>query len=115
MVINHLTPSKRREAAGALNYGEGMHGLASSFAGIRRGLAHPVSVQALIEFAMWIAVPYLMVGFFWAVIHPDNVQALQTQWTNVVPAGADVAATGEAAALWPAILLLPSTCAAAGQ
>lgn len=64
---------------------------------------------------MWIAVPYLMVGFFWAVIHPDTVQALQTQWANVVPAGADVAATGEAAALWPAILLLPSTCTGAAQ
>jgi hypothetical protein len=115
LVINHLTPSKRREAAGALNYGEGMHGLASSFAGIRRGLAHPVSVQALIEFAMWITVPYLMFGFAWAVIHPDNVQALQTQWTNVVPAGADLAAFGEAAALWPAILLLPTTCTAPGQ
>ncbi len=64
---------------------------------------------------MWIAVPYLIFGFFWAVIHPDKVQALQNQWTGVVPANADIAAFGEAAVLWPAILVLPTTCPALGQ
>jgi hypothetical protein len=82
---------------------------------IRRALAHPVSVQALVEFALWLALPYLTFGFFWAVVHGDKVNELQQAWTNVVPAGADVAGFGEAAALWPALLLLPSTCAAPGH
>jgi hypothetical protein len=82
---------------------------------IRRALAHPVSVQALIELALWLALPYLMFGFFWAVVHPDKVRALQTQWSRVAPAGADVAAFGEAAALWPAVLLIPTTCGVSGS
>lgn len=82
---------------------------------IRRALAHPVSLQALVEFALWLALPYLTFGFFWAVIHADKVQALRTQWSTVAPAGGDVAAFGEAAALWPAVLLLPTTCPVPGN
>jgi hypothetical protein len=82
---------------------------------VRRGLAHPVSVQALIELAVWLAVPYLLIGFFWAFIHVERVDALEVQWSKVSPVGADLAAFGEAAALWPAILLLPTTCTLPGQ
>jgi hypothetical protein len=82
---------------------------------IRRALQHPVSLQTLVEFALWLALPYLTFGFFWAVIHPDKVQALQTQWSMVAPAGADLAAFGEGAALWPAVLLLPTTCGVPGN
>jgi hypothetical protein len=74
-----------------------------------------VSVQALIELALWLAVPYLIIGFFWTVIHPDKVQALQSQWTRVGPAFADVVAFGEATVLWPAVLLLPTGCGAPGN
>jgi hypothetical protein len=84
-------------------------------ASIRRALAHPVSDQALIELALWLALPYLAVGFFWAVVHSAKVAELQAEWSKVVPAGADVAGFGEAAALWPAVLLLPTTCTAPGQ
>lgn len=73
-----------------------------------------MSVQALVEFTLWLLLPYLAFGFFWAVVHGDKVSELQTQWNSVVPAG-DLVALGEAAALWPAVLLLPSTCAAPGQ
>jgi hypothetical protein len=84
-------------------------------ASIRRVLQRPVSVQALLEFGIWLALPYLIFGFLWAVLHGDKVHALQEAWNNVVPAGADVAAFGEAAALWPVMLLLPSTCGAPGH
>ena len=47
---------------------------------VRRELARPVSVQALIELALWLAVPYLLIGFFWAFIHPDRVHELQAEW-----------------------------------
>ncbi|CDO86744.1 hypothetical protein AWC29_16970 [Mycobacterium triplex] len=82
---------------------------------IRRGLAHPVSVQALVELALWLALPYLLMGFFWATIHPDRVHELQAEWAKVTPISPDLVAFGEAAALWPALLLLPTTCTVAGQ
>jgi hypothetical protein len=92
-----------------------MAALAAGMARIRRGLQHPVSVQALIELAFWLALPYLLIGLFWATIHPDRVQELQTEWSRVSPVGADLAAFGAAAALWPAILLLPTKCTLPGQ
>ena len=92
-----------------------MAGLAAAMARIRRGLQHPVSVQALIELAVWLALPYLLIGFFWAFIHADRVDQLQTEWAKVLPTGSDAAAFGEAAALWPAILLLPTTCTGPGS
>jgi hypothetical protein len=84
-------------------------------ASIRRALRHPVSVQALLEFGIWLALPYLIFGLCWAAVHGDKVHQLQEAWNNVVPAGADIAAFGEAAALWPAVLLLPTTCGTAGN
>jgi hypothetical protein len=92
-----------------------MAALAAGMARIRRGLARPVSVGALIEIGMWLALPYLLIGFVWATIHPDLVRDLETGWSRVSPVGADLAAFGEAAALWPAILLLPTTCTLPGQ
>jgi hypothetical protein len=61
------------------------------------------------------ALPYLLIGFFWAFVHPDRVHELQAEWEKVISTGSDVGAFGEAAALWPAILLLPTTCTLPGQ
>ncbi|WP_090599489.1 hypothetical protein [Mycobacterium lentiflavum] len=92
-----------------------MAALAAGMARIRDGLARPVSVQALIELALWLALPYLLIGFFWATIHPDRVRELEAEWAKVIPVSPDLVAFGEAAALWPAILLLPTTCTLPGQ
>lgn len=90
---------------------DGMRGSADAMGRVRRALNRPVTVQALIEFAIWLALPYLVAGIAWAVIHPDKVDGLKAQWEAALPAGADIAAFGEAAALWPALLLLPAKCA----
>ena len=71
-----------------------------------------MSVQALIELALWLALPYLAFGFFWEATHPDKVGERQSLWNAVLPTGADVVAFGEAVVLWPVVLLLPSTCSA---
>jgi len=86
-------------------------GPAAAMALLRRVLNHPVSIETLIEAAVWLALPYITVGLVWAIVHPEPVQLLQAQLEKVLPAGADVAAFGEAAALWPALLLLPDACA----
>jgi hypothetical protein len=92
-----------------------MRGLAAALARVRGALDHPVTVAALLELAMWLALPYLVVGVTWAFIHADKVHELEVGWNNVLPAGANIAAYGEATALWPAVLLLPTTCGVPGN
>jgi hypothetical protein len=82
---------------------------------LRRVLDHPVTIAALLEFAMWLAIPYVIVGSAWAFIHADRVNELEAAWSKALPAGANIAAFGEATALWPALLLLPTSCTVAGQ
>ena len=90
-----------------------MRGLAAAMALLRRALNRPVTVQALVEFAVWLAVPYIIVGLSWAFTHADKVRELEAEWNKVLPAGAELAAFGEATAVWPALFPLPPTCAAA--
>ncbi len=77
---------------------------------LRHLLSRPVSIMDVIETAMWLAVPYLVIGTVWAFAHYDRVQQIETAWAKVLPAGADLAAYGQVALLWPAILLLPTDC-----
>lgn len=82
---------------------------------LRRVLQRPVTVAALLEFAMWLGVAYIIVGVAWAFLHADRVSELETAWDKALPAGANMAAFGEATALWPALLLLPTSCTVAGH
>lgn len=82
---------------------------------LRRVLNHRVSVAALLELALWLAVPYITLGLVWSFFHPDNVQRVQTQWEQQlhIPAGSDYeVALGAAVLLWPVVLLLPSDACA---
>jgi hypothetical protein len=79
---------------------------------LRRVLQYEVSVGAVIEMALWLAIPYLSIGFVWAVVHTDETQRIQARLENVFPAGADVAAFGLTAALWPASLQIADACPA---
>lgn len=63
---------------------------------VRRVLRHQISVGALIELAVWLAIPYLCIGFAWTVFHADQTHRIQARIEAVWPAGADVAASG-----WP--------------
>ena len=93
-----------------------MRGLVAAMGSLRRALNRQVRVQALIELAVWLALPYIIVGLGWAFTPGDKVREHETDWNNVLPAGAELAAFGEATAVWPALLLLPPTCgAAAGE
>ena len=77
---------------------------------LRRVLEYQVSIAALIEVALWLAVPYLCIGLVWAVFHSEQVQQIQTRLEKVLPTGADVAAFGLTAALWPASLQIADAC-----
>ena len=79
---------------------------------LRRALGRRVSVAALTEVAVWLAVGYLAVGLTWSLFHPEGVQRIQDQLEQQLhlPAGTNyqLAALGEASVLWPVISVLPS-------
>ena len=74
-------------------------------------LKYEVSIETLIEVALWLAIPYLLIGLTWAFFHVGMVEQVQDQLTKILPAGAEVAADVVAALLWPVLVLLPSLCA----
>jgi hypothetical protein len=61
---------------------------------LRRVLKYQVSTGALIEVALWLAIPYLSIGLVWSFFHAEQIQQIQTRLEKVSPAGADVAAFG---------------------
>lgn len=72
--------------------------------GSRAVLDHPVSVAAVIETLMWLAVPYLVIGVAFTVLHPDDVHVVETRLQTRAPAGSDIAAFGGTTLLWPLLL-----------
>lgn len=79
---------------------------------VRRILGHQVSVGALIELAVWLAIPYLCIGFVWTTFHAEQTQRIQARIETVWPAGADVTAFGLTTVLWPASLQIADSCPA---
>ena len=79
---------------------------------LRRVLGYQVSIGALIEVALWLAIPYLSIGFVWSSLHTEQVQQIQTRLEKSFPTGADVAAFGLATALWPASIQIADACPA---
>ncbi len=77
---------------------------------LRRVLQYQVSIGALIEVALWLAIPYLAIGFVWAPLHAEQTQRIQTRLETVLPSGSDVAAFGITAALWPASIEIADAC-----
>jgi hypothetical protein len=68
---------------------------------LRRVLGYRVSVEAMIEVALWVVAAYVAVGLTWAFFHDEQVRLLQTGLETRLPAGSDIAAYLTTAALWP--------------
>jgi uncharacterized protein YacL len=81
-------------------------------AALQRALNHKVSIGAVIEVALWLAVPYLVIGFAWASLHSEQVQQIETRVQKLSPVGADLAAFGLVTALWPASIQIADACPA---
>lgn len=77
---------------------------------LRRTLRYQIRVGALIELALWLAIPYLCIGFAWAVFHTEQTQRIQARVETVLPAGADAVAFGLTTALWPASIQIADAC-----
>ncbi|OBK18092.1 hypothetical protein [Mycobacterium asiaticum] len=79
---------------------------------LRRVLGHQLSVAALIELGLWLALPYLCIGLVWASLHYPQVERIQARLSQMTPAGADVAAFGLTTILWPASIQIADACPA---
>ncbi|MGE2725579.1 hypothetical protein [Mycolicibacterium pulveris] len=79
---------------------------------LRRVLSRRVSVEAMIEVAMWLAIPYLLIGLVWAFFDAEQVRAIETVLQTRLPAGADIAAFVQTTLLWPLMLLGTDVCIA---
>jgi hypothetical protein len=79
---------------------------------LRRVLQYEASVGALIEVALWLAIPYLSIGFVWAVNAHRGDAADSDATGNVFPTASDVAAFGLTAASWPASIHIANACPA---
>ncbi|HVQ52453.1 MAG TPA: hypothetical protein VMS92_20640 [Mycobacterium sp.] len=66
----------------------------------------------MIEFAMWMAIPYVVIGLVFAFFGAEQVQLIETQLQTRLPAGADIAAYGLTALFWPAGLFGVDVCVA---
>ncbi|WP_163701382.1 hypothetical protein [Mycolicibacterium agri] len=80
--------------------------------GLRRMLSRKVSVEAIIETAMWLSIPYLLIGIVFTFVNVDDVARIETAWETRLPAGADLAAFGATTVLWPFLLLGHEICMA---
>jgi len=76
----------------------------------RRALSHRVSVEAMLEIVMWLAIPYVVIGLVWAFFHAEQVHQIETLLQTRLPAGSEIAAFGQVSSMWPVLLLAPSVC-----
>ncbi|MGV0687911.1 hypothetical protein [Mycolicibacterium thermoresistibile] len=77
---------------------------------LRRVLNHRVSVEAVLEAALWALLPYVVVGLVWAFFHPELVGHLEAQLHRLFPAGSEIVAMGVVAGLWPILMAAPNVC-----
>ncbi|TXI56698.1 hypothetical protein [Mycolicibacterium mageritense] len=77
---------------------------------MRRILSRQVSVAGLLEFLLWLAIPYLVTGLAWTFFHPEQVQRIETELLTKLPAGANLVAFGEVTLLWPLLLAGGDVC-----
>ena len=79
--------------------------------GLRRLMSREVSVAAMIEFAMWLAIPYLIAGVVWTFFNAGDVAQIESRLETRIPAGSELAAFGATIALWPFLLVGHQACA----
>jgi hypothetical protein len=79
---------------------------------LRRVLSRRMSVAAMVEFAMWLAIPYLLIGFGWAFFDAEQVQLLETALQTRIPAGSEILAYVQTAVMWPHLMLGADVCVA---
>ena len=73
-------------------------------------LSRRVSVAGMIEFGLWMAIPYVVIGLAWAFFNVEKVRHVEDLLQTAFPAGGGIAAYLLMAGLWPLFVLVPSVC-----
>ena len=76
----------------------------------RRLLSRRVSLADVVEFGLWLGIPYVIVGLVFAFFSIEQVRHIESLVSPVLPAGGEMAGYLVVAGLWPAFLLLPAVC-----
>ncbi|MBJ7386938.1 MAG: hypothetical protein JHC55_20880 [Mycolicibacterium sp.] len=76
----------------------------------RRLLGRKVSVEAMIEFGLWLAIPHILIGLGYSLLRYETITALEKQLQPLLPAAADLVAFGLVASLWPLFAVVPDLC-----
>jgi hypothetical protein len=77
---------------------------------VRRLLGRKVSVGSVLEFGLYLAIPYLVIGAVYSFLRFDVVIALEKQLLTQLPAGADIGGLGITMLLWPMFLVASLSC-----
>jgi hypothetical protein len=77
---------------------------------VRRLLGRKVSIEAMIEFGLWMSIPNILIGVLWSFMNYETVTAIENQLAPLLPAGADLIAFGLTTGLWPLFLLTSGLC-----
>lgn len=77
---------------------------------LRKVLSRRVSVAGMIELALWLSIPYLLIGLAWAFFDAEQVQLFETAFRTRLPAGAEVLAYVQTAVMWPQLMLGADIC-----
>ena len=77
---------------------------------VRRLLGRKVSVEAMVEVGLWLAIPHIVMGVAYSLFRYDTIMALEKQLQPLLPAAADLAAFGMVASLWPLFAVVPDLC-----
>ena len=59
----------------------------------------------MIEFALWMAIPYLVIGMAWTFFNIEQVKRFETHWDKLIPAGSEAVALVEGALFWPVFVV----------
>jgi hypothetical protein len=76
----------------------------------RRLLGRKVSVEAMVEFGLWLAIPHILIGLGYSLLRYETITALEKQLQPLLPAAADLVAFGLVASLWPLFAVVPDLC-----
>src|SRR6476619_3641967 len=79
--------------------------------GLRRLLSRKISIEAMLEFALWMAIPSLVIGIGWTFVNADDAARVESHLETRLPAGSELAAFGATTALWPLLLFGHEICA----
>lgn len=77
---------------------------------LRRVLNFRISVEALLELGLWLAIPYLLLGIGYTFLNADLVDRFEAQLQTLLPAGANLVSFGVTTVLWPLLLVAPNVC-----